>query len=868
MKPLSPGAALLACLALSPALIHAGGPRFVSGTAGYANGGTAMAFYTPHPFYFTDPADLSPTVTHAQADAMVAAAAAVWNVAPTSLILQQGGQLAEHVSSANSYFDGTAVVFPADVQPSNYLAKPIAIVYDTDGSVIDLLLGEGASDPSSCRQNAVIESVDAFAYSMAINHAVIVLNGRCIDSPTAKSQQLLQMQYQLTRIFGRVLGLSWSQNNDNAFTGNPVPTTIQLQNWPVMHPIDILCGPYSYQCMQQPFTLRTDDISALALLYPDYSSSPPSGKQSTSFDAVYFWGNLNFANGQGAELVNMALRIWPGGSGAYQSYQTASTVTGFQFQQNGGNPIAGPEPALLNAGANYSPVEGSWYLPWIPTGTNAINVEVQSETVNPLYWGEHAVGAYQRPVISMPGSQATGYAWTIDPRQVNFGIPTITLVNAPSSCNPGSDGSESAPAPVSSTGWWSGLLCGVGHSSWFTTTIRANHTWTLEATALNESGQATINKAQPVLGVWNLADATGTLPTIAAAPVAMNSLALGTTQLHVPAATADAAIRLTVADQFGAGRPDFTYTGRILYADSVTPSTVPVTGGQITITGTGFRLGNIVSVNGVRATVLSWTANQIVANTPSQTAARAGSAPVDVLVTDASTAGTTDIPAALTFAGAGPPPVNAVAITTPNAWLAAGAGSQWTITLAATQNSVPIAATPVTWSASSSLTLSSAQPSTGTAGTASAIAKVAAIPAASTNNMTGCAWTNVCATWTVYGVDAPQWIIAPASGATQSIHAPQALAPVILQVTDTAGHPLPGAPVSLYQTVYAWEGPCTTTRCPSAPVLTTSSTTAISDASGLIIATPLQLPNIPQTVAIAAATGPYGFATTTLTIAP
>lgn len=36
-----------------------------------------------------------------------------------------------------------------DIQASNYSTKQIAVVYDSDGSVTDLLLGSGASSPSS-----------------------------------------------------------------------------------------------------------------------------------------------------------------------------------------------------------------------------------------------------------------------------------------------------------------------------------------------------------------------------------------------------------------------------------------------------------------------------------------------------------------------------------------------------------------------------------------------------------------------------------------------------------------------------------------------------------------------------------------------
>ncbi len=141
-------------------------------------------------------------------------------------------------------------VFPADVQSSNYAAIQIAVIYDSDGSVTDMLLGGGASSPAECRQNAVTESVDSIVPSGVIQHAILVLNGRC-TGPAPEQQ--LQMQYQLERAFGRVLGIGWSQTNDNVFTQTPQPTPIQALHWPIMHPIDIVCGAYTYQCLPQPF---------------------------------------------------------------------------------------------------------------------------------------------------------------------------------------------------------------------------------------------------------------------------------------------------------------------------------------------------------------------------------------------------------------------------------------------------------------------------------------------------------------------------------------------------------------------------------------------------------------------------------------
>ncbi len=275
-----------------------------------------MVWYTNQPLYFTDPGELSSSVNHAAADALVAAAASVWNVPTASLVLSQGGALDEHVSGANTFLSPSGLIFPADVASSNYAAKQIAIIYDSDGSVTDLLLGNGASDPTSCLQNGVTESVDSIVPAGLIQHAILVLNGRC-TGPAPEQQ--MQLQYQLMRAFGRILGLGWSQTNDNVFTGSPQATYNQAMHWPVMHPIDIICGPYTYQCMTQPFTLRPDDLSALAQLYYIGQGDAPAGKMDTMLNANQIYGDVQFPTGQGMQGVNVLVRRW-------EQYTTASQI--------------------------------------------------------------------------------------------------------------------------------------------------------------------------------------------------------------------------------------------------------------------------------------------------------------------------------------------------------------------------------------------------------------------------------------------------------------------------------------------------------------------------------------------------------------
>jgi hypothetical protein len=149
------------------------------------------------------------------------------------------------------------------------------------------------------------------------------------------------------------------------------------------------------------------------------------------------------------------------------------------------------------------------------------------------------------------------------------------------------------------------------------------------------------------------------------------------------------------------------------------------------------------------------------------------------------------------------------------------------------------------------------------------VAQVGAIASGSTNVVSGCAWTSVCASWTVYGVAASQWVIAVSSGGGQSVALGVTPAVVKLLVTDGAGHALPGAAVNVYQAVYAWEGACAVKgKCASAPVLMTARSTAVSDGSGMVQVTPIEMPGVAQVVKIAAAAGTRGFATASVVVGP
>lgn len=720
----------------------ASGPRWVTGAPYFTTpSGHPVGWYTWQPHYFTDPGDLSSSMNNAAANAMVAAAAGVWNVPTSGLTIAYGGALSEHVSGANAYLTDNGPVFPADVQSSNYAAIQIAVIYDSDGSVTDMLLGGGASSPAECRQNAVTESVDSIVQSGAIQHAILILNGRC-TGPLA--EQRFQMQYQLERAFGRVLGIGWSQTNDNVFTQTPQPTPIQAAHWPIMHPIDIVCGNYTYQCQPQPFSLRDDDVAAISSLYAnvifyDPTAPPPApGKIWTYQQASYVSGTATFPTGQGMEGVNIEVQRLQGGWSIPEAWYDVSGVTGAQFQHNSGNPVAGDSTGIdASMGSTNLSYEGYYRLPWIPdidpqgSSNGPMFVVETTEAINPLYVGPYSVGTYTTGNIAPSGAPMTQLLnqYALQPyMEPYFAIEgDFAPGDAANGCNSSGDGVESTPLPVTASGLWTGVLCAHGHTAWSSFSAQAGRTATIEVTALDESGFATTAKAMPLIGVWSATDAMGTLPTVASAPSAFNTVSLGMTAASV-ATTQARGLRFVVTDARGDGRPDFAYQARVLYADSIQPAITSANGGQITISGMGFRQGNEVTVGGVPAIVSSWTATTIVAVAPPASAFYSTPAgPLDVAVVDLSTGGSTVMSAAMSYAASVAPDVVAL-VSAPLGTAAVGtvAAVPFAVRVFLGDGVTPVVGVPVAF------TVSSGTAQFGACGAASCVALTDATGLAST----------------------------------------------------------------------------------------------------------------------------------------
>ena len=694
---------ILALLGLPAVPAHASGPRYVTGHPYFTTGsGRPIGWRQPVLLYSTDPGDLSASVNHAAADALVAAAASAWNVPVASITVQRGGALAEHVSGANTYLDSNGMEYPPDVARSNEAAIPLAVIYDSDGSVTETLLGSGASAPTACRANAVTESVDDFDPAGYISHAVLILNGRCTGAAPEKQ---LEMQYKLTRMLGRVLGLAWSQANDNVFTGTPQPTYDQALHWPLLHPIDINCGPYAYQCLPNPFTPRPDDLASLVLVYPnpDGAALAP-GKQASLAQGNGLQGTISFPDGQGMAGVNVLLRRAYSASTNVDAWVEASAVTGTTFRRAAQAPFTvWPSDALGSMGDGGQDQPGLYRVTYMPllSGVSSESIVATYEPVNPLYARGLALGPYG------PGAVAPSGSLPAPVTLLGIGADQIAetdfaVADAWKPCGNGADGTTQSPAEVPATGWWQASLCPFAHASNFTFNVRPGRTFTMEATALGPDGLATTTKAMPVLGLYAQTDPAYALPSLGVTAAAFQGLAVATTEFRASTGNATQ-LRLAVADQRGEGRPDFLYQGRVFYADMVEPARIPAAGGVVTITGMGFRLGNAVLVNGVAASVSNWTPTSITATLPALAAAHAiaGTA-LDVAVLDHGTGATSVMSQALTYDASASLPGAMILVSAPAGTVVVGAAAApaFSVRLVAADGVTAMAGVAVTLSAS------------------------------------------------------------------------------------------------------------------------------------------------------------------------
>ena len=628
--------------ALAPAF--AGGPKYVAGIS-YFNPavlGQPVHWSNGQVSYYVDQGALSSTVTNQQATAMVDAAAAMWSGVPTAgVTLTDVGPLNEDVNGTNIVVNSSGIpentanianatgqiTAPADVAPSA-TGYPLGVIYDADGSVIDAVFGKTTSAPDSCQNNGVFVWMDNLNTDATIAHAVIILNGLCATTP----MMLTMMSYEIERAFGRVLGLDYAQVNPGAYENGEPGGTL---GWPVMQPLSGICGPLGGECIPFENVLRYDDIAALNRIYPITAANLANfpGKQVTAANTISIQGTIQFANGYGMQGVNVVAQPLDANGNPLYEY-TVSFVSGAYFSGNHGNPVLGFDDASGNPlsmwGSNDPAMQGYFDLSGIPLppGVTSATYQVSFEAIDPLYILTDSVGPYMQGQVNPSGTLNA-----VDLRGMVAGSAQTLTIAPLGTQTPGFNdaiGTVAEPRPMPAAGLWCGRLSQVGQTDWFTFPVRGSRTFTIVTQATDETGTPSNQKAMPSIGIWDAFDVAAA--TAVVSTPGLNGLATGETWLQVNTYAADM-VRVGVADTRGDGRPDFSYNGWVLYADTVEPARLPLSGGPMVIHGMGFRLTDTVLVGGQAALITSISPTEITAIAPAAATGTTGS--VDVEVDDA-----------------------------------------------------------------------------------------------------------------------------------------------------------------------------------------------------------------------------------------
>src|SRR5208282_598237 len=696
----------VAIIFLFALLARAGGPQRIAGTSYFAATVTGQPLVWPQGTitYYTDQGDLSPILPNVAANAFVDAAFNQWTSVPTAAIVaSSGGQLAEDVNGTNVYVNsGGTITMPADIQPSA-TGTPVGVVYDEDGSVTEALLGAGAGASSQCFTNAVYGGDDNFGAMATYQHALIVINGQCVQV----SSQLVEVEYRLARVIGAVFGLGWSQLNLNVITGSPPPVAADFAGFPLMHDIDSTsCVPIT-TCYPNPLQLAVDDVSAMSRLYPvtAHNLSSFSGKQIFSSTTTGIQGSVWFTDTSGnptqpMQGVNVVARWIDPSTGLPSGQYAASSVSGFLFTGDAGNPVTGFADPLgipySEWGSGVQTFEGSFDLSGLqlPDGGSA-QYQLSVESLDPIW--SSGVGPYA-PYLDLPSGLAQPIVVTLTAGQT---LQQDIMMSASALPVPPWSSSETwtAPAAVPLSGDWIGSLSGYGDEAYFLLTAQANRTMSVAVTALDELGTATESKSEPVIGMWAASDPEGTAPpALTSSP--FNTITFGVTRLDTQINTS-ASFVIGISDLRGDGRPDYHYHANVLYADSVSPARVSDSGGAITVLGTGFAPGLTATIGGVAATQLAIDTGQLILAAPP-----ASDGVQSITITNPASGASSTMTGVLTYGAAASDTLVLLIGLNPNTPVGTQATNPVSVRVLAADGVTPVSGATIAWSATNSVQLS------------------------------------------------------------------------------------------------------------------------------------------------------------------
>jgi hypothetical protein len=325
--------------------------------------------------YWTDQGSLG-SRTNTQANAIAAGALQTWqDVNTASITFALAGSLGANVTAANYVSVENAINSCSNVPalPPGGVAKPVSVIYDTDGSIIDATLGVGQSN-----------SILGFAYPTCLtsdgtnnfyNRGLALMNG--------KGTTDAELDAIMIHEFGHMLGLDHSQVNVEC---NPAGCfdADAASGLPTMFPILVDEAEMS--------TPATDDIAGISALYPETVNDPPNGKVPFVSTTGRITGQIFFSDGvTPAQSINVVARVVddPATTNIDESKIVAvSSVSGFLFTSDNSNTVMPyPTSPSLNGTRDVN-FYGYYDIPGLPPG----NYTIQVEAIDPSFTAGSGLG--------------------------------------------------------------------------------------------------------------------------------------------------------------------------------------------------------------------------------------------------------------------------------------------------------------------------------------------------------------------------------------------------------------------------------------------------------------------------------------------
>ena len=696
--------AVVAAGILAPTIkLPAANPRSVAGTVFFNSmAGQPLTWPQGQINYYTDQGDLSPVLPNTSANSFVADAFSQWTSVPTAaLIATQAGELDEDVNGTNVTVNSDgSISMPADIQP-DATGTPVGIVYDYDGSVTDALLGSGAGDVSECFFNAVFGGDDNYGALAIYQHALIVINGQCAQDPS----QFTAVKYRLVRVIGSVIGVGWSQLNLNVQTASPPPTAADYAGFPVMHFTDAWgCVPIT-RCYSNPYQLTVDDVAAVSRLYPVTAQNQSSfpGKQIFSATTARISGSVWFTDVHGNPMqamqgVNVVARWVDPSTGLPSRQYAASSVSGFLFTGNAGNPITGFDDPLGipfgDWGSSNQGVEGFFDLGGLPLPEGGrAQYQLTVEPVDPLW--STGVGPYSPGPVA-PSGAAQPIIVTVS---AGSDVQQEIVMSGSAGALPQATSSWITPAALPAGGDWISSLGAYGNLSYFLLPAQANRTLSVAVTPLDESGNPSEAKSQPVIGMWAASDPQGTPPpAFTSSP--FNAVPFALTRLDAQIFTTTNFL-IGISDVRGDGRPDYHYHAHVLYGDTVSPSRISVNGGAVIVQGTGFAPGLNSTIGGAATPQLEVSASQMILN-----AAAHSDGAEDITISNPVSGASTTMTGALTYGAAASDDIILLYGLNPPTPVGTQATNPMSVRVVAADGVTPVSGATIGWSATGGVQLS------------------------------------------------------------------------------------------------------------------------------------------------------------------